>query len=305
MNASTNNDSFKVFLSYSAHDNAEKKSKEISNIEKARQAYLNYLAVYAVDYYLRCMGFKTVKDEAIHNPWMLSFVNAANLEVKNIGTLECCPVLHNAEYFEIPAEVMSDRIGYIAVQLSESLKEANILGFTTQPLAKVYLNQLHSVDDLLEYFTQKEQTAIVNIHQWMEGIITVGWQTIDELFNPQELNYRFARNLCITRGKKIDLGLQFNGTSVALIVKLASENQEEIKNQKEIDIVVQVHPLSGVYLPQGLDIIVIDAQGEPVLNTTSREKDNWVEVNFSAESGEKFSIDVCLNDSKVSQEFVV
>ncbi len=62
------------------------------------------------------MGFETNWSDADRsNPWMLSLIDLADLEVKNIWKIECRPVLPDAEYLEIPTEVSADRIGYVAV----------------------------------------------------------------------------------------------------------------------------------------------------------------------------------------------
>lgn len=304
MNISTQQDSFKVFLSYSAHDVAKKQSQGISSVEATKKVYLNSLATYAVDYYLNCMSFETVKDRDIHhNPWMQSLINTANVEVKNVGKLECLPVSQNSKYCKISQEAASDRVAYIFVQINSSLDEAHIIGFTPNVSVKsaptIALNQLQSVDNLLEYLTQKEQVAIVNISQWIQGLITEGWQNLENILNPQQLAFVRSRQFSITRAKKIDLGLQLNSNKIALVARVASENDDTI------NMTIQACPLESTYLPQGLELIVNDENGESVLNATSREHDNWVEVTLSAQVGEKFSVDVCLGESKVTQEFVV
>lgn len=165
--------SFTIPLSSTAHEIADNRRQGISNTENAKKIYLNTLAVYAVKYYLDCMGFETNWQDADNsNPWMLSLIDVADLEVKNIGTIECRPVLPDAEYLEIPTEAIANRIGYVAVQFSQSLKSATILGFTTQPAAKVHLSQLQPVDKLLDYLTEKEQAAIVNLRHWIGKTIT-------------------------------------------------------------------------------------------------------------------------------------
>jgi hypothetical protein len=313
MNLNREQTSFTIPMSSKAHEIADKRRKGISNLEKAKKIYLNTLAVYAVNYYLDCMGFETNwSDTEDSNPWMLSLIDLADLEVKNIGTIECRPVLPNAEYLEIPTEANANKIGYVALQFSQSLKSATILGFTTQPAAKVHLSQLQSVDKLLDYLTEKEQAEIVNLRQWIGKTITEGWQTIDKLLHPQQIEWMGCRSFSITRGKKIDLGLELNGESVALIVTLAPENQSTIKNQDEINILIQVSltkdeyiPGANVYIPEKLKVAVIDDKGDEVLYTTSRQNDNWIEVEFSAQFGEKFNVDVILVESKITQQFVI
>jgi hypothetical protein len=312
MNNNREQTSFTIPLSSKAHEIADKKRQGISNTENAKKIYLNTLAVYAVKYYLDCMGFESnFLDVNSSNPWMLSLIDLADLDVTNIGKIECRPVLPDAEYLEIPTEVMSDRVAYVAVQFNQSLKEAEILGFTTQTLAKVPLSQLQSVDNLLDYLTAREQSAKVNIRQWLEGVITEGWLNVEEIFNPRELSFRCARNFSVTKCKKIDIGLHLNNESVVLIVKLKPKNQEitDIKNQNkgEIDIIVQVQPDTekSVSLPPGLKLIVTDENGQEVDAAVSRLNDNWMDIELSAELNEEFSVDIILGESKVTQDFVV
>lgn len=312
MNTNHEQTSFSIPLSIEAHEKANQRRQGISNSENGKKAYLNTLAVYAVNYYLDCMGFETKVSNADNsNPWMLSLIDLADLEVTNIGKIECRPVLPDAEYLEIPTEVRADRVAYVAVQFNQSLKEATILGFTTQTLAKVPLSQLQSVDDLLDYLTAKEQSAKVNIRQWLEGVITEGWVSMEEIFNPRELALRCARSFSITRCKKVDIGLQFNGESVILIIKLNSKNKDIIdmknKNHGEIDIIVQVQPdlEKSLCLPPGLKLAVIDEDRKQVDAVISRQNDNWVEIELSAKLNEEFCVEIILGESKVTQEFVV
>ncbi len=312
MNTNHEQTSFTIPLSIEAHEKANQRRQGISNNENGKKAYLNTLAVYAVNYYLDCMGFETNYSNADDsNQWMLSLIDLADLEVKNIGKIECRPVLPDAEYLEIPTEVRSDRVAYVAVQFNQSLKEATILGFTTQALAKVPLSQLQSVDNLLDYLTANEQAAKVNIRQWLEGVITEDWLNVEEIFNPRELSFRFARNFSVTKCKTIDIGLRLNSESVILIVKLNPKNKDitNVKNQNqgEIDIIVQVQPdtKKSVCLPPGLKLVVTDENSKQVDSVVSRQNDNWVEIQLSAELNEEFSVEIILGESKVTQDFLI
>ena len=121
---------FTVPLALEAHSRAEQFRRYQSNPDKAKQVYLNTLAVYAVNMYLQCRGFETdLETSDSWNPAMQMLLDTADLVVKNRGRLECRPVLPNAEVVCTPAEVWSERIGYVAVRLSESLREATLLGF--------------------------------------------------------------------------------------------------------------------------------------------------------------------------------
>ena len=309
MNSITDKLTFGVPLSIEAHTIAEECSQGIPNNLKRQQVYLNTLAVYAVDNYLQCMGFETDwKESDSRNHLAIKLMNVADLEVKSIGKLECRPVLPRAEVCEIPPEGWEDRVGYVAVQLDPSLKEATILGFTLQAAAEVSLNQLQSLSYFLLYLSelevvkspqQENSSSLVKIGHWLDGVVDAGWQTIDHLLNPQQLGLAFKSAVSMTRGQKIDLGMQLDKISVALVVKIASESKGEV------DILTQVYPVGQNVLPEGVKLSISDESGEALLDVTSRDEDNWIQLEFSAEFGEKFQIVVAYGDSQETREFEV
>jgi hypothetical protein len=147
---------FTVYLAREAHQIAEHFSQEQAEFEKAEQIYLNTLAVYAVNFYLQCLGFKTdfsahqSRDSTRH-----SWLKVADLGVKDKGSLECRHVLPGSDFFEVPQAALSDRIGYVAVEINESMKEATLLGFTKQVTSQLFpLSQLRRLDDLPAYLNQ-------------------------------------------------------------------------------------------------------------------------------------------------------
>lgn len=309
MNSITEQLTFSVSLSIEAHAIAQEYSKGISNTVKRQQVYLNTLAVYAVDNYLQCMGFETDWPSSdSRNHLAIKLMDVADLKVKNLGKLECRPVLPKAEVCEIPPEVWSERVGYVAVQFNSSLKEATILGFTTQAKAEVILSQLQSLEDFLLYLSeleiakspqQEDSSSLVKIGQWLDGFVDAGWQSIEHLLNPQQLGLAFKSTVSMTRCQKIDLGVQLDKISVALVVKIAA------LSEGEVDILTQVHPIGHHTLPEGVNLTISDQSGKNVLEVTSRNEDNWVQLEFSAELGEKFKIMVAYGEAQQTREFEV
>src|SRR4028119_2345673 len=178
---------FTVPLSSSAYHLAEQFCRQQSNQKKAKQVYLNTLAVSAVNFYLRCMGVETDWEASqSRNPVMLSILDVADLEIPNLGKLECRPVLPQDNVVHIPSEVWSDRIGYVAVQLDQSLRVATLLGFSeTAGSGSLPISQLRSLEDLLEHLRQIEQPesvkTLVNLSQWFENLFETGWQSLEAL----------------------------------------------------------------------------------------------------------------------------
>jgi Protein of unknown function (DUF1822) len=131
MNSQTQPLTFTVPLTSSAYRLAEQFQRQQTNPTQAKQVYLNTLAVYAVNFYLQCLDIETDWDKS--DSWdtvMQTFMDIADLKVKNLGKLECRPILPDERVCYIPSEVWSNRIGCVAVQINESTREATLLGFT-------------------------------------------------------------------------------------------------------------------------------------------------------------------------------
>jgi len=301
---------FTVPLSFEAHDIAQQ-CAEKSSPTKFKQVYLNTLAVYAVDSYLRCMGFETnLEKSESRDSLMLKFVDVADLDVVGVGKIECRPVLPDSQTCYIPSDAWENRIGYVAVQLNQSLKAATLLGFTQTAAAEIPVADLSQLDDFLGYLSEIKQTQtvnsesdrpeFVNLKQWFEGIIEETWLTVEQLLNPQkvEMMYRFKNAVPIVRGQQIDLGMELAGTTVALIVALPPQSDPEV------DVRLQVHPTgSSVYLPEGLKLMLQDESGETIMIAESRDSDNFIQLQFGAELGECFGINVAFGEASVTEKF--
>lgn len=290
---------FTVPLALEAHSQAEQFRRYQSNPHKAKHVYLNTLAVYAVDVYLQCREFETdLEKSASWNPVMQTLMDAADLVVKNRGKLECRPVLPDMEFVEVPAEVWSERIGYVAVQLHESLREATLLGFAGKvATSQLPLSQLRSLAELPGYLNQF--SPLVKLSQWFENVFEVGWQAVEALVSEKpELAFSFRGTLEVKRCKLIELGMP--SQSVAMIVAITQESKQEI------DISVEVQPLQDqTYLPANLQMVVVDENGEVVINANARSENKNMQIEFSGESGERFHIQVALGDVSVIEHFVV
>lgn len=304
------------------HQIANKYSRQQLNPQKAKQVYLNLLAVSAVDFYLQCLGISTdIEASYSHNPALFSLQNVADLQISKLGHLECRPMLANEQVLKIPQEVWQNRIGYMAVQFNESLTEATILGFILQPSQEeIGLDRLQSLDYFLEYLEKLSLAAaqnseevranakLVKLNQWIEKVFEVGWENLERVMkHPQE--YAIVRkkpieadrpNDDITRGKLIDLGIQLADRPVVLIVSLLSTHECE----REIRLVVRSAG-NYPYLPEKLQLTVLDAEGNEVLQAQAREADNWIQLEFTGEIGEYFSVSLALGEISMVEEFII
>ncbi len=288
-----------IGLGLEAHSQAEQFQRYHGDPLKAKQVYLNTLAVYAVNVYLQCREFETdLEKSASWDPVMQMLMDVADLEVKNRGKLECRPVLADAEAICVPAEVWAERIGYVAVQLSESLREATLLGFVEKVAkSELPLSQLRSLQEFPRYLNKIK--PLVNLSQWFEDIFEAGWKAVEALIDlePTELayNYRIPNP---RRCKLIEL--ETPSQSVEMIVELTR------KSAQEMDISVQVQPPKGqIYLPSNLQLMVLDEDGETVIDTRARGDNQNILLEFDGEPGDRFSVKVALGDVSVTEYFVV
>ncbi|MFN6565484.1 MAG: DUF1822 family protein [Nostoc sp. ChiSLP01] len=309
---------FSVPISLSDRTLAEQFRSQHSNPVKAKRVYLNTLAVSAVKFYLRCMGIETNWSGSLSwNPAMQTVMDVADLQVIGQGKIECLPVLPNEKIIQIPPEVCSDRIGYVAVQLDESLREATLLGFmkTVNESSCVAINELRSLEEFILQLSKTSENIKQPIHlsNWLINVVEAGWQTVESLLisQPAELAFKFRsteqtldRNsknstFSVQKGILLDLGQQSESKPIFLIVGLIPVSEQEI------NICVKVCPASSQkYLPEELEVMVLDDLGTSVMQATARST-KGIQLNFSSELGEHFSIKIALGDVKFIEAFTV
>ncbi|HEY9606628.1 MAG TPA: DUF1822 family protein [Allocoleopsis sp.] len=307
---------FTVPLTLAAHQLAQRFHAKQSNSGKAKQVYLNTLAICAVKFYLECLGIETELEQSDSwNPIMQTLVNIADLSIKNRGKLECRPVLPEVNSCYVPPEVWENRIGYVPVQFDRALTEATLLGFVPSVVTEeVSLNSLRSLAELPEHLGQFGVSAWVQepiqLSQWLQNVVETGWETLEALFNPPQtefaVNFRSIpmRNRTpespvsgVKRGKL--LNLQRLDEQVALLVGLKPATPSEM------NISVEVYPIGDrLYLPHDLQLMVLDEQGEAVMQAQARSTKN-IQLHFSGESGESFGVKVALGDVSITEAFLI
>ena len=295
MNHSIENFTFSVPIMLTAHTQAKKFVRHQANQQKAKQVYLNTLAVYAVNFYLECQEFETnVATSYSWDPVMQTLLDVADLVVANRGKLECRPVVPGAEIVRVPAEVWDDRIGYVAVQFDELLQEATLLGFAEAVNSEeLPLSQLRSLEELPGYLEKIKPP--IDLSQWLEGVFAEGWEKLENLLQPRQPQLVFRFKMA-QRCKLIELGE--SGESVEMIVTLTEASEAEL------DISVMVRSAnSESYLPNNLQLSLLDEDGETVLDAYARNDNQTIELEFSGGSGDNFRIKVVLGNIYITEKF--
>ncbi|MGV0027881.1 DUF1822 family protein [Phormidesmis priestleyi] len=241
------------------------------------------------------------------NPVTRLCADVADLVLPNVGRLECRPVSVDRATCYVPPEVWDDRAGYVVVQIDEALQEAIVLGFTPTVNAETLpLRSLRSPEDLIDHLYELRQPELVrssvSLNQWFQGIFDGGWQTVESLLSPSELRFARWKGSAIDfprRAKLIDLGIQLSQHSVALVIELRPQANQQT------EILLQVHPTNAAFLPPQLHLSVLDDANNTFLEVRSRNADNYIQLQFSANVGEQFRVSIALEDARVIEEFVI
>lgn len=203
---------------------------------KSHQVYLNTLAVLAANYYLELLEIPTdLKQSQCWSAINQICANIADLKLPKLGFLECRPISANQDFCQIPLEVMSDRIAYLIVRISDDKKAGELLGFVANPQGpRITLEQLGSLDNFLSFLADYQPKT--KLYQWLENQFDEQWQALETLLLPKKLVFRsstvFSQDLPDSVNK---LYLQSELTPPAQLTETqALEQFLELTNNEEL-----------------------------------------------------------------------
>ena len=289
---------FPVTLGWEAHKRAEARRQYQIDDRAGKQTYLNVLATYAVNFYLQCMGFETDWSEGDRdNSILYALVDTADLEVKGCGKLECRFVLAHEPACHVPPEVWEDRIGYVFVRLDAALEEATLLGFVSDVrTSKIPFDRLQSLDELPLHLHRRARQP-VRLSHWLKGIFEGGWQAIAEFAKTSEPRLAFR---WIGDSVRAERRVDFIDRSIQLIAEISPIDKEEF------DIAVGILPGdSENSLPDFLQIALLDEHKTRLSETTAKDENRDITLELSGAFGDRFSIEITLNDESFIESFVI
>ncbi|NJP09766.1 MAG: DUF1822 family protein [Leptolyngbyaceae cyanobacterium RU_5_1] len=306
-------------ITQAAYRTAQEFASQQPTSDKVEQVRLNTLAVLVVQDYLQMMEIPTnLAAGDSWNPVTRLCADVADLKIPGVGRLECRPVRPNQTTCQVPPETWEDRdrrdydrnsqeyddirVGYVVVQVDESAREAQLLGFVpTVPTEELPLSWLRSPEDLLDYLYDLKTAstpgrALANLGQWLRGIVEEGWQAVEGVINPPTLSPAYAfrsRGIAFRRARLIDLGSQLPHP-ISLVVEVKSESDQETA------IYFQLQSTEDQPLPTDISMTILSEAGDVILTGQSTEI-----LEVKGAPGERFNLQVSLNDTSVTQEFVI
>lgn len=293
---------FSVTLTQDAYQSAETLSRQQHEPDKARQVYLNTLAVRAVNFYLQCMDVETDLEASDRsNPALRTLMDVSDLIVKDWGKLECRAVLPGDRICRVPPESWQDRVGYVVVEINQNINQAQLLGFArTAANGVLEISQLDSLERLIDQLPEEKPTESneANLPAWFRETFEVGWRSVRDVVSPQLRPAFRTTEVQQERAKLIDLGLELAGRAVALIITI----QE--RDEQTTSVRAQLYPTGeAITLPPNLKMSVLTETGELFKEVTARSADEFIQYQFEAQRGDRFSIQVALGEVSLMEKF--
>ncbi|NJN86810.1 MAG: DUF1822 family protein [Leptolyngbyaceae cyanobacterium SL_7_1] len=290
--------------------------------DKATQVWLNTLAVHAVHDYLEMMGIATdLKASDSWNSIAQLCADTADLMLPDYGRLECRPVSALAATCPVPPEVWDDRIGYVIVQIEEATQQATLLGFVEHAtVEELPLNQLQPIDALFDHLYALHHSVVaesqglnvgtpwVNLSQWVQHQFDAGWMAIESLLTPQpDFAYAFRSTALsapiehrteLQRAKLLRVGYG-GGTSIVLVVAL------EPNTLNSMNVYLEAYPAETNFLPPDLQMVVVNQEGDRLMENQAGSTDAILPIQLELRTGEQFRVQITLDDTTITEYFVV
>lgn len=326
-----------VPLTDAMHEQAEQNCPSYLSLAESESIYLNTLSIYAVDHYLKRLGYTTAhQPDMMINPVLQSFLDVAPIEVlapatiglgenarekcdsdrptaQWCGTLECRRVMPNDQTMHISeAALHEDRAGYVAVQFNDDLSEAHVLGYVAQPdSVDVLLDELRSLEQLCTHLEQMQSTVVINLKQWLDGIFQPGWEAIATVLQSHQLQLapvRTRKSMVPVRTRKnIDSKVE-RGCVVTLgdeSIKVSLVMDLEQTSDCKYAVGIEFWPAEGMYLPENLQMAVLDHNDQVVMEAKTRDDHQKLEMNFEGETNDQFSIRIGTSEVSITKKFML
>jgi hypothetical protein len=242
-------------------------------------------------------------------------MNTASIFIKDKGLLECRPVLPKEEFCEIPPEILSERIGYMVVEIDEIDRQARILGFVESVRnEKLPLTKLSSLQDFLVYLQKLQKVespineSIVKLSKWFEGLLDSGWQS--ELAIARDIPNLLAVTKDISPVNVTDKE-EVGGARIIHLMHLSEPVLLILRQTRlspdEIEIILRLYPASeSIFLLDGIKMTLLDDKDNPIRQLEKQAKgSNWLQLRFKGNVGDEFSLKISFREDSVITKFII
>jgi hypothetical protein len=102
----------------------------------------------------------------------------------------------------------------------------------------------------------------------------------------------------VRRIRHVDWGMQLAKSAISLVVSFIPRAPQQVYA------LLQVYPMNQAnYLLEGLKLVLLDVQGQPLRELMARSQDFCIQLKFRGTVGESFAVRVELGDAKITEDF--
>lgn len=304
-------------LTAEAHQQALRFAAAQANLATGKQAYFKTLAVWAVQRYLSWLHLPSawaVSDSG--RPETQALLGVADLILPALGRLECCPLWPGEAAIALPTEALTDRVGYVVVQIGEAegdeqgeLNAVHLLGFAPASAVNVEagmldLRSLQPLDQFPDYLYNLKSKPLVhpqqlvNLSNWLQHQFEPEWQKVETLLGCSALVWAFRQTVVVRRAKRLQ-GWSDQG-DLALIVTLLAEHAESFIVHVQVCAVD-----ASASLPSGLRLCILTDAGEVFQEVIAAEMDMFIQYEFTAMVGESFQLELVGERQQSIERFAI
>lgn len=296
---------FPVMIPTLVRQKATTIAQSFSDQKRIQQVYAQQVAYYAVNYYLKGLGYEVIETDTLVESFLnQALLDAAILNVAGYGSLTCHGLSEETEEVDAPIDIQNDRIGHIFVKFNQGDREAVIMGFTDATTnGKISINNLRSLAELpsyLESLPPAWETVMTDLGDWFSGVFDASWQALSDIVPSSQLQLatRTRRSGVATRCKIIDLD---NGqTSVILMVSVSEPSNDNV------EVIVELSPGENArYLPDFLRMSVLGEAESPLADFHPQPNTQNFQFELGCEPGDSFQIRLDTETTTIIENFLV
>jgi len=177
----------------------------------------------------------------------------------------------------------------------------------TEQVGQLYRKQMHQPQKNLPALSPVTQPKLLDIQaiapDSKQALVYLIQMTQDDEIRWQAAELRWEIDPDHAAGavkSAKDLGLYLSGHQIALMVGILP------KSDGRMLILTRVYPIEQEpHLPPRLQLTGFDQDNNSFFNVKSRQQDDYIQFKFTADVGDRFTLQVSFNDSSVTEAFVV
>lgn len=260
------------------------------------RVYLNTLAVWTVHRYLQLVQIPTVLEQShCWQPGYQSVFDSADLWVPRYGRLECACCQPGQAQVVVPPDAQFGRLGLVAVEVSETLDRATLLGYVPadpELPAVIHRPGLRSLDELLALCSAPPLTRLAT---WLHQEFEATWQPLAVLLRQPEPTWAVRSPDTIQRAQQLPWAVFALHLQSPAIAGTPPEPYQ---------LGLSLHPLpEQATLPTELTMTVLTATGEVFRELKTRAGDTLLRYTLHAEPNERFTVAITLADETYAFQF--